>query len=87
VAIFSNSRREFLKTSAEAAAIAAIGARVLSGGDIFAATVPRPTIGDPATRELMQVALDVAKSSGASYCDVRVSARRQQNVNVRDKIV
>jgi len=87
VAIFSNSRREFLKTSAAAAATTAIGSQVLSGGDIYAATRSAPTIGDPATRELMQVALDVAKSSGASYCDVRVSARRQQNVNVRDKIV
>jgi TldD protein len=87
VASFSSSRREFLKTSAAAAATTAVGARVLSGGDVFAATAPRPTIGDPATRELMQVALDVAKSSGASYCDVRVSARRQQNVNTRDKIV
>ena len=35
----------------------------------------------------MQVALDVAKSSGASYADVRVAARRQQNVNTRDKNV
>ena len=35
----------------------------------------------------MQHALDVAKSGGASYADVRVSARRQQNVNVRDRIV
>ena len=83
----AHSRREFLKTSAAAAATTAIGAHVLSGGDLFAATRPRPTIGDPATRELMQVALDVAKSSVASYADVRVSARRQQNVNTRDKIV
>jgi TldD protein len=87
VAIFSSSRREFLKTSAAAAATTAVGAQILSGGDVFAATRPAPTIGDPATRELMQVALDVAKSSGASYADVRVSARRQQNVNTRDKIV
>ena len=83
----AHSRREFLKTSATVAATTAVGARILSGGDIFAATRPTPTIGDPATRELMQVALDVAKSSGASYADVRVSARRQQNVNTRDKIV
>ena len=83
----AHSRREFLKTSAAVAATTAVGARILSGGDIFAATRPTPTIGDPATRELMQVALDVAKSSGASYADVRVSARRQQNVNTRDKIV
>ena len=83
----AHSRREFLKTSAAVAATTAVGARILSGGDIFAATRPTPTIGDPATRELMQVALDVARSSGASYADVRVSARRQQNVNTRDKIV
>jgi TldD protein len=83
----AHSRREFLKTSAAVAATTAVGARILSGGDIFAATRPTPTIGDPATRELMQVALDVAKGSGASYADVRVSARRQQNVNTRDKIV
>lgn len=83
----AHSRREFLKTSAAVAATTAVGARILSGGDIFAATRPTPTIGDPATRELMKVALDVAKSSGASYADVRVSARRQQNVNTRDKIV
>src|ERR1035437_5105503 len=83
----AHSRREFLKTGAAAAATTAIGARILAGGDILAASRPRPTIGDPATRELMQVALDVAKGSGASYADVRVSARRQQNVNTRDKIV
>src|SRR5262245_5305969 len=35
----------------------------------------------------MQHAIDVAKSGGASYADVRVAARRQQNVNVRDRIV
>ena len=82
----AHSRREFLKTSA-AAATTAIGARMLSGGDLLAAARSQPTAGDPATRELMQVALDVARSSGASYADVRVSARRQQNVNTRDKIV
>ncbi|MFI5245483.1 MAG: TldD/PmbA family protein [Gemmatimonadales bacterium] len=83
----AHSRRDFLKTSAAAAATTAIGAHVLSGGDLLAATRPRSTIGDPATRELMQVALDVAKGSGASYADVRISARRQQNVNTRDRIV
>ena len=79
------SRRDFLKSSAAIAATTAIGARALSGGTLYAASTPTP--GDPAIRELMQVALDVAKSSGASYADVRVAARRQQNVNTRDKIV
>ena len=81
------TRRDFLKTSAAVAATTAIGPRILSAGDAFAAGAARPTPGDPAIRELMQVALDVAKSGGASYADVRVAARRQQNVNTRDKIV
>jgi TldD protein len=81
----TQSRREFLKKSAATAATAAIGAQLFSAGDAFAASPPTP--GDPAVRELMQVALDVAKSSGASYADVRVAARRQQNVNTRDRIV
>ena len=42
---------------------------------------------DPAVKALMQVALDTAKSGGASYADVRVAARRQQNVSTRDRIV
>ncbi len=81
----THSRRTFLKTSAAAAATAAIGSRILSTHDAFAAALPSP--GDPAIRALMQVALDAAKSGGASYADVRVSARRQQNVGTRDKIV
>ncbi|MEO5814339.1 MAG: TldD/PmbA family protein [Gemmatimonadaceae bacterium] len=81
----SPSRRSFLKTSAAVAATAAVGSRILKAGEAFASGIP--SAGDPAIRALMQVALDVAKSGGASYCDVRVSARRQQNVGTRDKIV
>ena len=81
----THSRRTVLKATAAAAATAAVGSRILSAGEAFAASVPTP--GDPAIRALMQVALDVAKSGGASYSDVRVSARRQQNVGTRDKIV
>jgi TldD protein len=81
----TQSRRSFLKTSAAAAATAAVGSRILAATDAYAATAPTP--GDPAIRMLMQVALDTAKSGGASYADVRVSARRQQNVGTRDKIV
>jgi TldD protein len=85
----AHSRREFLKASAAvaatAAATAAVGPGILSAGDALAA--PLPTPGDPAVRALMQVALDAARSGGASYADVRVSARRQQNVGTRDRIV
>jgi TldD protein len=81
----TQSRRDFLKTSAAAAATAALGPNVFVPDAAFARS--RPTPGEPASRELMQVALDVAKSGGASYADVRVAARRQQNVATRDKIV
>ena len=81
----THTRRDFLKSSAAAAATAAIGTRILSASDAFAASLPTP--GDPAIKALMQVALDVATSGGASYSDVRVAARRQQNVNTRDRIV
>jgi TldD protein len=81
----TQSRRDFLKTSAAAAATAALGTSVLAPDPAFASR--RPTPGEPASRELMQVALDVAKAGGASYADVRVAARRQQNVSTRDAIV
>lgn len=81
----THSRRDFLKTSAAVAATTAMGAHRLSPREAEAA---RPSArDDPAVRELMQVALDVAKTAGASYADVRVAARRQQNINTRDKIV
>lgn len=81
----THSRRDFVKTSAAVAATTAIGNRILTAGDAFASSVP--SAGDPAIKALMQVALDVAKSGGAGYTDVRVSARRQQNVNTRERIV
>ncbi len=81
----TRSRRDFLKTSAAAAATVAVGSKILRASDAFATSLP--SAGDPAIKALMQVALDTAKSGGASYADVRVSARRQQNVGTRDKIV
>ena len=81
----THSRRDFLKTSAAAAATAAFGTRLLTPEPAWGA--PGPSPGEPASRELMQVALDVAKAGGASYADVRVAARRQQNVSTRDAIV
>ena len=46
-----------------------------------------PPVDDPAIKALMEVALNTAKAGGASYADVRVAARRQQNVGTRDRIV
>ena len=90
----TRSRRDFLKASAAVAAgtMAATNSlsaapglitRVTPFGVLDAAT----PFDDPAVKALMQVALDTAKSGGASYADVRVAARRQQNVSTRDRIV
>ena len=84
----AHSRRDFLKASAAVAAGTAIGP--LSARDAYALdalAAPRSQPGDPAIRALMQVALDAAKSGGASYADVRVSERRQQTVATRDRVV
>jgi TldD protein len=82
----TRSRRDFLKASAAVAAGSLVaGTRLPASGLI--GTAEGPPVDDPAVKALMQHAIDVAKSGGASYADVRVAARRQQNVNVRDRIV
>ncbi len=91
----TRSRRDFLKASAAVAAGGLVASRSASAlapsGALIAApgliSSDMPSAGDPAIKALMQAALDVAKSGGASYADVRVAARRQQNVNTRDRIV
>lgn len=84
------SRRDFLKATAAVAAGTMVAARSSAAAPALItrhASLDALPFDDPATKALMQVALDVAKSGGASYADVRVSARRQQNVNTRDRIV
>ncbi len=94
----TRSRRDFLKASAAVAAgtLAAqstLSASTLHAPGLITRVVPRGVLDastpfdDPAVKALMQVAIDTAKSGGASYADVRVAARRQQNVNTRDRIV
>ena len=91
----TRSRRDFLKASAAVAAGGLVASRSASAlapsGALIAApgliSSDMPSADDPAIKALMQAALDVAKSGGASYADVRVAARRQQNVNTRDRIV
>src|SRR6476661_3160432 len=88
----TRSRRDFLKASAAVAAGSLVVAGPLAASPGLIHTpyglldAPLP-VDDPAIKALMQAALDVAKSAGASYADVRVNARRQQNVNTRDRIV
>jgi TldD protein len=76
----SPSRRDFIKT----------GSAALAGGIIIphAAREPFRGIalpqGDGSVRELMMLALDAAKTAGASYADVRVSQTQTQSVQTRE---
>ena len=89
----SPTRRDFLKAGATVAA-GTVAASALAPAAHAASLRSRPLTSadgvpadDPAIKALMAVAIDVARKGGASYADVRVAARRQQNVNTRDRIV
>ena len=79
----TNSRRDFIKTVSAVAATGAIGTRGLGTVDRLIAS-SRPSVGDPTYRELTQVALDAARSAGATYADIRISARRSQRISTRE---
>jgi TldD protein len=79
----TRSRRDFIKTVSAVAATSAIGTRGLGTVDRILASA-QPSIGDPTYRELTQVALDAARAAGATYSDVRISARRSQAVSTRE---
>jgi TldD protein len=83
------TRREFITQAA--AASAAIG---IAG--CAPATVPPPAAapapaaaagGDPTFKDLAMLALDAAKSAGASYADVRISRNRNQAIFTREQRV
>jgi TldD protein len=76
-------RRDFLKHGA------LIGAGVAAGcapprTDPIAGLLPSA---DASVRDLMMLALDTARSAGASYADVRVSRNRTQSVTTRENRV
>jgi TldD protein len=77
----SPTRRDFIKTAATAAAVAAAPRLVLEPA---AQTLPAPAP-DAATLDIARIALDAAQSSGASYADVRVGRYRRQSVAVRER--
>ncbi len=79
----TNSRRDFIKTVSAVAATSAIGTRGLGTVDRIIASA-RPSVGDPTYRELTQVALDAARAAGATYADIRISARRSQRISTRE---
>src|SRR6266542_2123434 len=75
----SSSRRDFLKTSAAAAAL--LGVRSALGQP--AATL-LPASSDPYVDDLAMEALNAAKAAGASYADVRIGRYRRQSINTRE---
>ena len=84
----SQNRRDFLRTASVAAAgVAVLGACRPASGTVAAAATPQTTAGDPGVRELAMLALEAAKGAGASYADVRISDRQDENIGTRDRRV
>jgi TldD protein len=79
----SPTRRDFIKTAAAAAA--ALG--YPGFGPAPSAQTLRPPDADPLAIELATEALNVARSAGASYADVRVGRYRQQSIATRERQV
>ncbi len=78
------SRREFVKASS--LAVAALATPTGSGA-LARDVVPSQQGGDVPPRQLCMLALDAARSAGASYADVRVVGLRRQTVRTREERV
>jgi TldD protein len=81
------NRRDFLRTTAAAAAVA--GGRAVTGAPIapaFAATTAAPRA-EAFVEELALEALNAARDAGASYADARVGRYRRQGINTRERQV
>jgi len=81
----SPTRRDFLKATAATAASLAV-CEALDAPAAAAQTLAAPAA-DPLAVELANAALDAARSSGASYADVRIGRYRRQNVATRERQV
>jgi TldD protein len=83
------TRREFITQAA--AASAAIGIAGCAPATVPPpASAPSPAVaagGDPTFKDLAMLALDAAKSAGASYADVRISRNRNQAILTREQRV
>jgi len=78
----SPTRRDFLKTTAAAAAAVAAYPGLVT--DPAAQTLAAPEA-DAAALALAQEALDAARSAGASYADVRIGRYRSQQIATRER--
>jgi TldD protein len=84
----STSRRDFVRTTSVAAAGLALAAgRSAHAAERGGTLIEPASPGDPAINALLAVALDAAKSAGASYADARISLSRTQNIFTREKRV
>jgi TldD protein len=85
------SRREFLHgTGAAAAALgltAAVPSRLIGAPREMRAAGSAVSVGDAVSRDLAMLALDAAKSAGASYADARISRNNVRNVSTREQRV
>jgi TldD protein len=72
------NRRDFLKGTAAASALAACG------GSLHKPTTPTPTFSDPALVTLADVALEAARAAGASYADIRIADYRNEDLWSRE---
>ena len=81
------NRRDFLRASAAAAAVA--GGRAVTGDPLasaFATTPPAPRA-ESFVEDLAMEALNAAKDAGASYADARIGRYRRQGINTRERQV
>src|ERR671919_2771742 len=85
----AQTRREFITQAA--AASAAMGIAGCAPAPLPAPPAPASptpaTGGDPTFKDLAMLALDAAKSAGASYADVRISRNRNQALFTRERRV
>ena len=82
------NRRDFLRTTAAAAAVA--GGRAVTGAPIapaFAAPLVAAPRAESFVEELALEALNAAKDAGASYADARIGRYRRQGINTRERQV
>ena len=82
----STTRRDFLKSSAVAAAATIVGPRLLTASDRLEHGPLLVAPGaDRYALDLAAEALNAAKDAGASFADVRIGRYRRQSVNTRER--
>ncbi|MCC7054329.1 MAG: TldD/PmbA family protein [Gemmatimonadaceae bacterium] len=74
------NRRDFLKTSAAATALA-----IAAPESVHGAARPPARWRETEADELMAAALGAARAAGASYADVRIGRYRSQNIGTRER--